>query len=219
MKRFVLYLCGIILLVACTYAQIRDSSFATLPPPSKGEQTATFAGGCFWAMEEAMSELKGVNNVISGYSGGTVEDPSYEQVCSRTTGHAESVQIYYNPELISYGTLVEAFFHAHDPTTLNRQGPDVGDDYRSAIFYRTEQERATIKEVIKQITSSGRYKNTIVTQFEAFKSIYPAENYHQDYFKNHPGKSYIRKVSRPKIINMRKAMDDKLLPEFRLKKT
>ncbi len=123
MKRTLLYLSALMLLLACAYTQMDDRSFATLPTPVKQEQVATFAGGCFWAIEEAMSELKGVNMVILGYAGGTVENPTYEQVCSRTTGHAESVQVYYNPELISYATLAEAFFYAHDPTTLNRQGP------------------------------------------------------------------------------------------------
>ncbi len=218
MKRTLLYLSALMLLLACAYTQMDDRSFATLPTPVKQEQVATFAGGCFWAIEEAMSELKGVNMVILGYAGGTVENPTYEQVCSRTTGHAESVQVYYNPELISYATLAEAFFYAHDPTTLNRQGPDVGDDYRSVAFYRTATERSVLEEVIKKITKSGHYTNTIVTEIVPFKVIYPAEKYHQDYYRNHPNKSYIRNVSLPKVMKMRKQMNDKLKPEFRFKK-
>ncbi|SKB34828.1 peptide-methionine (S)-S-oxide reductase MsrA [Daejeonella lutea] len=216
MKKLIFYLSVMGLFIAWTYDQIGGGSFTSFPAPAKGEDVATFAGGCFWAMEEAMSELNGVNQVVSGYAGGTVKNPTYEQVCSRTTGHAESVQIYYNPKVISYATLVEAFFYAHDPTTLNRQGPDVGDDYRSAVFYRTPTERQIVEDIIRKVTISGHYKNAIVTQIEPFKEIYPAEKYHQDYFKNHPDKPYIRKVSLPKVMKMRKEMSGRLKPEFRI---
>lgn len=218
MKKLILYLSGIVLIIACAYTQVGDNSFASLPAPAKGEQVATFAGGCFWAMEEAMSELNGVNKVISGYAGGTIKNPTYEQVCTRTTGHAESVQIYYNPKLISYAILAEAFFYAHDPTTLNRQGPDIGDDYRSVVFYRTAEERSILEDVVRKVTKSGHYSNNIVTEIEPLKVIYPAENYHQDYYKRHPNQSYIRNVSMPKVMKMRKEMNDKLKLEFKSKK-
>ncbi len=214
MKGTALYFLGTILLLTFSCSEINNRSFASIRNSAKGEQIATFAGGCFWALEEAMSELRGVTDVISGYSGGKIANPNYEMVCSRTTGHAESVQIYYNPELISYATLVEAFFYAHDPTTLNRQGPDIGDDYRSAVFYRSDAERAVLENVIRKVTRSAHYNNTIVTELVPFKVIYPAETYHQDYFRNHPRDYYIRNVSVPKVMKMRKAMPDKLKPEF-----
>lgn len=218
MKKSLWYLSLSTLILACSYSQADDHSFSRVPAPAKSEKIATFAGGCFWAMEEAMSELYGVNKVISGYSGGHVKNPTYDQVCTRTTGHAESVQIYYNPDQISYATLLEAFFYAHDPTTLNRQGPDVGDDYRSAVFYRNSEEKLIIEDVIKKMTRSNHYSNSIVTQVVPFKVLYPAETYHQDYFKNHPNQAYIRSVSVPKVMKMRKEMNDKLKPEFRNKK-
>ncbi|MEO6523213.1 MAG: peptide-methionine (S)-S-oxide reductase MsrA [Mucilaginibacter sp.] len=214
MKKLSLYLLSIILLWGCAQGQPENHSFAKLPEPKTGEKVATFAGGCFWAMSEAMSELKGVNKVVAGYAGGIVKNPTYERVCEKNTGHAESVQIYYNPSVISYAQLVEAFFYAHDPTTLNRQGPDEGDDYRSAIFYRTPEEKATIDAVMKKVAATHHYNNPIVTEVTAYKALYPAEVYHQGYYKTHPGSAYIQSVSEPKVMKMRHAVPQLLKPEF-----
>jgi len=193
----------------------KDNQFAALPQPKPGEAVATFGGGCFWAMGEAMLELRGVNRVVSGYAGGNTKNPTYEEVCTRTTNHAETVQIYYDPKQISYTTLAEAFFYAHDPTTLNRQGPDAGTDYRSIVFYRSPQEKAILEQVIAKVNASKHYPNKIVTQVQPFKVFYPGEKYHQGYYRLHYNDNdYLTAVSEPKIMKMRKAMKAQLKPEF-----
>jgi len=214
MKKLSLYLLSVVLLWGCAQGQPEDHSFAKLPEPKAGEKVATFAGGCFWAMSEAMSELKGVNKVVAGYAGGTVKNPTYEQVCEKNTGHAESVQVYYNPSIISYAQLVEAFFYAHDPTTLDRQGPDEGDDYRSAIFYRTPEEKATVEIIMKKVAATHHYSSPIVTEVVPYKALYPAEVYHQGYYRSHPGSGYIQAVSEPKVMKMRHAVPQLLKAEF-----
>jgi len=193
----------------------KNNQFAALQQPKAGEAVATFGGGCFWAMGEAMLELRGVNRVVSGYAGGNTKNPTYEDVCTRTTNHAETVQIYYDPRQISYNTLAEAFFYAHDPTTLNRQGPDTGTDYRSIAFYRTPEEKQVLDQVISRVNASKHYPNKIVTQVEPFKVFYPAEKYHQGYYRLHYNDNdYLTAVSEPKIVKMRKAMKAQLKPEF-----
>ena len=172
MKKLSLYVLTILMFYGCVNAQ--DHSIAKLPEPKPTEKLATFAGGCFWAMTEAMSELKGVNRVVAGYSGGTIKNPTYDQVCAKNTGHAETVQIYYDPKVISYEQLVEAFMYAHNPTELNYQGPDEGDDYRSAIFYRTPEEKASIDAVIRKVSASHHYNAPIVTQVVPYKVFYAA---------------------------------------------
>lgn len=216
MKKLSLYLCAFIFLCGCANGQTsgNGNAFASLPAPKAGEKVATFAGGCFWAMSEALSELKGVNTVVAGYAGGTIANPTYEDVCTKLTGHAESVQVYYNPAVISYSTLAEAFFYAHDPTTVNRQGPDEGPDYRSVAFYRTPEEKKTLEEVIAKVNLSHHYPDAIVTQVMPFKILYPAEAYHQGYYRLHGDNPYIQYVSVPKVMKMRLAMSDKLKPEF-----
>jgi len=217
MKRNNIWLLGLIFLSACANGQNHKSenAFAKLPVAKPGEKVATFAGGCFWALSEGLGELNGVNEVVSGYAGGTVKNPSYEEVCSDRTGHAESVQVYYDPKVISYTELAEAFFYAHDPTTLNRQGPDEGEDYRSVAFYRTPEEQQELKAVIAKVNSSHHYPDAIVTAVMPIKVFYPAENYHQDYYKLHPGDSYIQGVSVPKVMKLRKNMNAYLKPEFK----
>jgi peptide-methionine (S)-S-oxide reductase len=213
MKKLALYVASVILFVGCANGQ--PKGMAVLPKPATGEAVATFGGGCFWAMQEAMSELKGVNKVISGYAGGNTANPTYEDVSSRTTNHAETVQIYYDPKVISYATLAEAFLNAHDPTTLNRQGPDVGTDYRSIAFYRNDAEKATLEATIKKMNASKHYPNPVVTQVVPFKVFYPAEKYHQGYYRtNGDSNPYIAAVSTPKVMKMRKAMKEYLKPEF-----
>jgi len=159
------------------------NDFSVLPMPKAGEEVATFGGGCFWSMSEAMSELKGVNKVISGYAGGTTKNPTYDQVSTGTTGHAECSQIYYDPKLISFATLAKAFFFAHDPTELNRQGPDKGTDYRSIAFYRNPEEKRILLDVIRKVNQSKHYPKAIVTQVVPFTIFYVAENYHQGYYR------------------------------------
>ncbi|NCD71984.1 peptide-methionine (S)-S-oxide reductase MsrA [Mucilaginibacter agri] len=216
MKNFVFYIAAIVMLYSCANAQTSasENQFAKVPPPAAGQAVATFGGGCFWASSEAFLELKGVDKVIAGYAGGSTKNPTYEDVCTRTTGHAEVVQVYYDPQEISYTTLAHAFFYAHDPTTLNRQGPDEGTDYRSIAFYRTPEEKSTLEDVIKQVNDGHHYSNKIVTQVVPFKVFYPAEIYHQGYFRKHGDSQYIESVSLPKVLKMREAMHAYLKPEF-----
>ncbi len=206
MKRIHLLAFSLLILAGCVQGQSKDYAPAKLPAPKEGEAVATFAGGCFWALEEGMNQLKGVREVISGYAGGTVKNPTYEQVGTDETGHAESVQVYYDPKVISYDQLLDAFFAGHDPTTLNRQGPDAGRDYRSVAFYRTPAEKAQILEAIKRTNDSKHYPNRVVTEVTPITVFYPAENYHQNYFALHPNQPYIQGVSLPKVEKLRKAM-------------
>jgi peptide-methionine (S)-S-oxide reductase len=162
-------------------------------------ETATLAGGCFWCIETIFEDLKGVEKVESGYSGGRTENPTYEQVCSGVTGHAEVVQITFDPSVISYAKLLEIFFHIHDPTTPNRQGADVGEQYRSAVFYHDEVQKETAEKVKKEIGASGLWKNPIVTEITSFDKFYSAEDYHQDYYKSNPEKGYCSIVIAPKV--------------------
>src|SRR3954466_10727606 len=157
-----------------------------------GEDTAVFAGGCFWGVEAVFDHVKGVKSATSGYAGGTVASPSYEQVSTGDTGHAESVQVIYDPSQVSYGKLLQIFFSVvHDPTQLNYQGPDHGTQYRSAIFYRNEEQHRVAQAYIDQLTKAKAYPRPIVTQVAALKAFYPAEDYHQDYLVHHPNQPYI----------------------------
>jgi peptide-methionine (S)-S-oxide reductase len=212
MKKMLLYVASLLLFCGCANGQAND--FAPVPQPKASEMVATFGGGCFWSMSEAMSELKGVDKVVSGYAGGTTKNPSYEDVGSQTTGHAEVVQIYYDPKVISYETLANAFFFAHDPTELNRQGPDEGTDYRSIAFYRTPEEKTILDGVIKKVNATKHYAAPIVTQVVPFKAFYGAEKYHQGYYRLHGDNPYIAGVSEPKVMKFRKAMKAELKPEF-----
>jgi peptide-methionine (S)-S-oxide reductase len=213
MKRIILYAAALLLFAGCVNAQ-SGNDFAALPKPKPGEEVATFGGGCFWSMSEAMSELRGVNHVVSGYAGGNTKNPSYEDVSTRTTNHAECVQIYYDPKVISFATLANAFFFAHDPTELNYQGPDQGTDYRSIAFYRTSQEKDILMDVMKKINASKHYPEPIVTQVVPYKVFYAAEKYHQGYYRLHGDEGYIAGVSAPKVMKFRKAEKAELKPEF-----
>ncbi len=173
-------------------------------------EIVTVGGGCFWCTEAAFLELKGVEIVESGYSGGTVPNPSYREVCGGTTGHAEAVQVTFNPKLISLQDMLQFFFSIHDPTTLNRQGADVGTQYRSVIFYRDSKQREIAEQVIRQMEASGAWKKPIVTQLVAFDAFYKAEDYHQDYFRTNPREQYCQLVIAPKIAKMRKQYADRL---------
>jgi len=172
--------------------------------------TATFASGCFWCVEAIFESLKGVKAAESGYAGGHTKNPSYEEVCSHTTGHTETVQVYYDPNLITYATLLEIYFGSQDPTQVNGQGNDHGDSYRSVIFYRNETERNQAEAFKKQLNDSGKYNKPIAVIIEPLKVFYLAEAYHQNYEKNHPENPYVRNVSIPRIERM-KAQFPKLL--------
>jgi peptide-methionine (S)-S-oxide reductase len=168
-------------------------------------ETATLAGGCFWCLEAAFQELRGVEHVESGYAGGRTADPSYEQVCMGTTGHAEAVQVTYDPAVISFRDLLGVFFTIHDPTTLNRQGADVGTQYRSAIFYHSPQQQAEAAQGIAELEAARAWKDPIVTEVVPLEAFYPAEAYHKDYFRRNPTQGYCRVVIEPKVAKLRKA--------------
>jgi peptide-methionine (S)-S-oxide reductase len=172
--------------------------------------TATFAGGCFWCIEAQFKELKGVTSVTSGFTGGRTAYPTYEQVCTGTTGHAESINIAYDPSKISYDELLAAFFTAHDPTELNRQGNDRGTQYRSAIFYHNAAQQKLATYYISKLDSAKAYNSKIVTEVSPFHIFYSAEKYHQDYYSNNQGKSYCQYVIKPKLDKFRKVFKDKL---------
>ncbi len=175
-----------------------------------GLQQATLGGGCFWCLEAVYVELRGVTKVVSGYTGGTVPNPSYQRVCSGNTGHAEVVQVTFDPAVVTYRELLEIFFTIHDPTTLNRQGADVGTQYRSAIFYHDEEQKRVAEEVIKEITAAKIWPKPIVTQVVPLDVFYAAENYHQDYFANNPMQPYCQVVVAPKVAKFRKQYYEKL---------
>jgi peptide-methionine (S)-S-oxide reductase len=167
-------------------------------------ETATLAGGCFWCLEAAFTDLNGVEKVVSGYAGGKVDAPTYKQVCGGETGHAEVVQVSFDPALIAYRDLLGAFFAIHDPTTLNRQGADIGTQYRSAIFYHDDAQKAAAEAMIAELGAEGIWKDPIVTQVAPFEKMYPAEDYHQGYFAQNPAQPYCQAVVAPKVAKFRK---------------
>ena len=173
-------------------------------------QTATFGGGCFWCTEAVFKELKGVKTVTSGYAGGFIKNPSYREVCNGTTGHAEVIQITFDPDEISYSEILNIFFSTHDPTTLNRQGGDVGTQYRSVIFYHDPHQKETAEKKIKELTSGGKFKDPVVTSVDKFTNFYKAEEYHQDYFAKNPDQAYCSVVVKPKVDKFMKNFSDML---------
>jgi peptide-methionine (S)-S-oxide reductase len=177
---------------------------------SNERQIATLAGGCFWCLEAVFDELKGVESVESGYAGGHVPNPSYQAVCTGMTGHAEVVQLTFHPQVVSYRDLLNMYFTIHDPTTRNRQGNDVGTQYRSAIFYHTPEQKTTAEEVIKELNSQHIWDAPIVTEVTPFEKFYIAEDYHQEYFANNPNQGYCRAIIAPKVAKFRKHFLDKL---------
>lgn len=171
---------------------------------------ATLAGGCFWCLEAVYQNLRGVEKVESGYMGGFVDNPTYKQVCNGNTGHAEVVQITFNPETVSFKELLEVFFVIHDPTTLNRQGADVGTQYRSAIFYHSEEQKETAENVIAELTAEGVWSDPIVTEITPLDKFYVAEDYHQNYYATNPNQGYCRAVIAPKVAKFRQKFLEKL---------
>ena len=170
---------------------------------------ATFGNGCFWCTEAIFQQLKGVETVLPGYTGGHVKNPSYREVCAGTTGHAEAIQITYDPKVISYRELLDVFFYTHDPTTLNRQGADVGTQYRSAIFFHNKEQQADAKTIIAQLTAEAVYPDPIVTEVSAMGIFYQAEDYHKDYYINNKEQGYCRAVINPKLDKFMKKYGDK----------
>ncbi|MCK3683329.1 peptide-methionine (S)-S-oxide reductase MsrA [Maribellus sp. YY47] len=177
---------------------------------AKEVEKATLGGGCFWCTEAVYLELEGVVDVKPGYSGGHVKNPSYKEVCTGTTGHAEAVQITFDPEVVSYSQILEVFFATHDPTTLNRQGNDVGTQYRSAIFYHNEQQRETAEKVIRELEEEKVYDRPIVTEITAFDKFYVAEDYHQNYYARNKSQGYCQFIIAPKLDKFRKVFKDQL---------
>jgi peptide-methionine (S)-S-oxide reductase len=174
------------------------------------EERVTLGGGCFWCMEAIFDQIEGVTDVRSGYSGGETSDPTYEEVSTGKTGHAEVVQVTFDPRIISLGEILEIFFDAHDPTTPNRQGNDIGPQYRSIILHRDEAQRAVAEGMIDRLNSEGKYPSRIVTEVRPLKAFYPAETYHDDHFKRNPSQAYCRLVIAPKVSKMKRHFGDRL---------
>lgn len=179
----------------------------------EGLARATFGGGCFWCTEAVFQQLNGVRAVVPGYSGGWVKNPSYRQVCSGTTGHAEAVQITYDPAVISYEDLLEVFWQTHDPTTRNRQGNDLGPQYRSVVFYHTDEQKRLAEQFKRQLDAAGVFPRPVVTEIAPFAEFYRAEAYHQNYFRDNPAQPYCQAVIRPKLEKFRKVFAGKLKAE------
>lgn len=213
MKQIIGFLFAIVFFTSC--GNTEEKTKAALPKAKVGEQVATFAGGCFWGMQEGFIELKGVIKSTSGYAGGSKKDPTYEEVSAENTGHAEAVQVIYDPNVISFEQLLAAFFTMHDPTQLNRQGPDVGTSYRSVAFYSNETEKKQIEAAITKYNNSGLHLEKVVTEVKPFEVFYPAEDYHQNYYKLNPNSAYVANVCGPKVQKLRKAFPDLLKEEYK----
>lgn len=204
------FLFSAISLVSCNQSTQNIAMTDESIPAGIKTDTATFGTGCFWCTEAVFQELKGVLKVTSGYSGGTVKGPTYEEVCSGTTGHAECLQIIFDPKVISFDELLEVFWEAHDPTTLNRQGNDVGTQYRSVIFFHNAEQKNKAEEYKLKLDKSGAYNNPIVTEISPFNKFYAAEDYHQDYYRLHGSQPYCSFVIRPKVEKFEKVFKNKL---------
>jgi peptide-methionine (S)-S-oxide reductase len=199
-------LIGFFLAGALTIMGMESTSRADNAAPNLAK--ATFAGGCFWCTEAVYAQLKGVGSVTSGYIGGQVPNPTYEQVCTGRTGHAEAIEIEYDPQQVSFEKLLEVFFATHDPTTLNRQGADVGTQYRSGVFYHDDEQKRIAEEVIAKLDAARVFPGKIVTEVTPASRFYPAEKYHQDYFANNPFQPYCQAVAAPKVEKVRKVFKD-----------
>ena len=214
MRYILTLLLAVLFFSACGENQkAKEKAILVVP---KGEQkTAVFAGGCFWGIQEGFSQLNGVAKATSGYTGGTTENPTYEEVGSEQTGHAEAVQVIYDPNVISFAQLTHAFFVMHNPTELNRQGPDVGASYRSMAFYGNEEEKKIIEAEIKKVNQTKYIGLDIVTEIKPVTVFYPAEKYHQNYVRLHPNEAYVTGVCGPKVEKLRAAMPELLKEEFK----
>ncbi len=219
--RVTLLLFSIAFILACssnTQSQVSDEQVRTLDQSDAGDLSiATFAGGCFWCVEASFERIQGVKEVVSGYTGGSEPNPTYQQVSYGLTHHAEAVRVHFDPAIVDYPTLLKVFFVAHDPTQLNRQGPDVGAQYRSAVYFHDSDQKAAVDAYIKQLNKSEKFMSPIVTQLEEAGTFYVAEEYHQDYYEHHPNQSYIYNVSRPKVEKVMKTFPELLKPVYQVK--
>jgi peptide-methionine (S)-S-oxide reductase len=191
-------------------SEIKIESESTMDIQNKNLETATFGSGCFWCTEAIFERVKGVESVVSGYSGGTVDNPTYKEVCTGTTGHAECTQIRFDPKVNSFDELLEIFWKMHDPTTLNRQGNDVGTQYRSVIFYHNDEQKQKAEYYKQKLTEEKIWDKPIVTEITKFEKFYPAEDYHQEYYDNNPNQGYCAYVITPKVEKFEKIFEDKL---------
>ena len=215
MKTILFFAGGIIMLVAgygfsCDDANNQKTDKPKNMSENKNLEIATLANGCFWCTEAVFQQLEGVEKVTSGYSGGQVKNPTYEEVCKGNTGHAECLKIEYDPSKISFDELLEVFWETHDPTTLNRQGNDVGPQYRSVVFYQNEEQKEKAEKYKAELNKSGAFDKPVVTAIEPFTVFYPAENYHRDYYQNHKSQPYCYYVIRPKLEKLKKVFANKL---------
>ncbi len=204
---------GVFLVNGCqTATYIHADSKMSIEDETSSEDAsvATFGGGCFWCVEAVFQELEGVEKVVSGYSGGHVENPTYEQICGKKTGHAEVCQIYYDPEVITFDELLEVFWKTHDPTTKDRQGNDEGPQYRSVIYYHDDEQKELAEGYMKKLNEAGVFENPIVTEIAELGEFYSAEKYHQNYFSDNPGQGYCQYVIQPKVEKFRKVFAEKL---------
>lgn len=201
---------GLFLVVAASPAKAVAGPTGTNEQEASRMETITLGGGCFWCVEAVFQELKGVTKIVSGYAGGTVPNPTYEAVCSGRTGHAEVAQISFDPAVISLPEVLEVFWKTHDPTTLNRQGNDVGTQYRSIVLYSNEEQKQTVEAYKKKLDESGAFNRPIVTEIKPLTTFYPAEAYHQNYYRTNPNQGYCQYVIVPKLDKFRKVFKDKL---------
>lgn len=220
--KYLVYLFSFLLvaLAACQPDQQQQAAIgfpdtASLMLQAQKLDTATFAGGCFWCTEAYFERVRGVRHVVSGYSGGTTVNPTYKQVSAGKTDHAESIQLYFDPVVVSYKDLLKVFFATMDPTQLNRQGPDVGEQYRSIVFFHNKRQQDQAREYVRQLEESGQYSSPVVTTVEPYRRFYPAENYHQDYYRLNPNDPYVRQVTRPKVKKFEKEFQSMLKREYR----
>ncbi|MEO7530970.1 MAG: peptide-methionine (S)-S-oxide reductase MsrA [Sediminibacterium sp.] len=204
MKFIIIALTGLFLFSSCVQSQSVKIPLPAKEKPAANEAVAYFGEGCFWHAEIVFQSLVGVRDAVSGFAGGKMKDPDYETVCTGKTGHAETVQVYYDPAKISYQTLVDAFFASMDPTELNRQGNDQGTQYRSVAFYKTDAEKKILETTIQKIQASGKYKQKIVTEVAPFTQFYAADAYHQEYIHYHPDNGYVAQVSIPEFVAFKK---------------
>ncbi len=216
-SKFIGYV-GVILAIsinACAQPQKKETNKQKpqIKSSSMGTETITFGSGCFWCTEAIFQQVKGVEKVVSGYSGGHVVNPTYEQVCEKNTGHAEVCQLTFDPTQVSVDELLEIFWQTHDPTTLNQQGNDVGPQYRSVVFYHNQLQKERAEYFLSELNKSGAYEKPIVTTIEPYKNFYKAENYHQDYYKQNGSQPYCYFVIRPKVEKFEKAFKDKMKPK------
>lgn len=183
-----------------------------------GEAVATFAGGCFWCTEAVFERVKGVTDVISGYTGGKEKNPTYKQVSYGKTSHAEGIQLYFNPKIVSYQELLDIFFATHDPTQLNRQGPDVGKQYRTAVYYHNKTQQQAVLKKIEQLNQSGKYSKKVVTEVVPYEKFWPAEDYHQNYYELNSGNPYIINIAVPKVKKFKKYFPDKVKEKYKVER-